>query len=34
MLDIQDKKPPVFAIKLIPLNSEGIINVGNDLIIN
>ena len=34
MLDIQDKKPPVFAVKLIPLNSEGIISIGNDLIIN
>jgi hypothetical protein len=34
MLDIQDKKPPVFAIKLIPLNTEGKIIVGNDLVVN
>ena len=34
MLDIQDKKPPVFAIKLIPLNAEGEIIVGNDLVVN
>ena len=34
MLDIQDKKPPVFAIKLIPLNTEGVIRIGNKLLIH
>jgi len=34
MLDIQDKKPPVFAIKLIPLNTEGVISIGNELLIH
>ena len=34
MLDIQDKKPPVFAIKLIPLNTEGVIRIGNEILIH
>ncbi len=31
MLQIQDVRPPEFAIKLIPQESKGIINIGDDV---
>ena len=34
MLDFQDKKPPEFSVKLIPLDTEGQITVGDSIYIN
>jgi uncharacterized protein YcbX len=34
MLDFQDAKPPEFSVKLIPLNTEGQLSVGDSVYIN